>query len=54
MVSDAYYRVIRPHAVCTAPIVSLLKSHSSLCFIVEDRAMAQVGSRQPFTAEVHV
>lgn len=54
MIIDAYYRVIRPHAVCTAPIASLLKSHSSLCSIVEDRAMAQVGSCQPFTAEAHV
>ena len=54
MISDAYYRAIRPHAICTAPIASLLKSLSSLCSIVEDRAMAQVGSRWPFTEEAQV
>jgi hypothetical protein len=54
MISDAYYRVIRPHAVCTAPIASLLKSLFSLCSIAEDRAMDQVGRRQPFTAEAQV
>jgi len=54
MISDAYYRVVRPHAVCTAPIASLLKSLSSLCSIVEDHAIAHVGSHRPFIAEAQV
>ena len=54
MISDAYYKVIRPHAVCTAPIASLIKSLSSLCSVVEDHAMAHVGSPRPFTAEAQV
>lgn len=54
MISDAYCRVIRPHAVCTVPVASLLKSLSSLCSIVEDHAVARVGSRRPFTVEGQV
>jgi hypothetical protein len=49
--NDVCYRVIRPHAVCMAPIASLLKFLPSLCSTFEDHAMAQVDSCWYFTAE---